>query len=55
VLVDALVVKGRREEAVRATSALSVSGINAQGCRERLGLRLGDSASEGPWSERFAW
>jgi putative transposase len=55
VLVDALVVKVRRDEAVRATSALIVSGINEQGFREILGLRLGDSESEGTWSDMFAW
>jgi len=55
VLVDALVVKVRRDEAVRATSALIVSGINAAGFREVLGLRLGDSESEGTWTDMFTW
>jgi transposase-like protein len=55
VLVDALVVKVRRDEAVRTTSALIVSGINEQGCREILGLRLGDSESEGTWTDMFTW
>jgi putative transposase len=55
VLVDALVVKVRRDDAVRATSALIVSGVNAQGMREILGLHLGDSESEGTWADMFAW
>ena len=54
VLVDALVVKVRRDEAVRATSALIVSGINEEGMRELLGLWLGDSESEGTWTDMFA-
>jgi putative transposase len=55
VLVDALVVKVRRDDAVRATSALIVSGVNDQGRREVLGLRSGDSESEGTWADMFAW
>lgn len=55
VLVDALGVKVRRDEAVRATRALIVSGINDEGLREVLGLRLGDSESEGTWTDMFTW
>ena len=55
VIVDALVIKVRRDNAVRATSALIVSGVNAQGRREILGLSLGDSESEGTWTDMFAW
>ena len=55
VIVDALVVKVRRDHAVRATSALMVSGVNADGQRELLGLRLGDSESEGTWTDMFTW
>jgi putative transposase len=55
VLVDALVVKVRWDDAVRATSALIVSGVNAQGMRELLGLRLGDSEAEGTWTDTFTW
>lgn len=53
-MVDALVVQVRRDDAVRATRALSVSGVNEQGLREVLGLWLGASASEGTWADRFA-
>ena len=55
VIVDALVIKVRRDHAVRATSALMVSGVNADGQRELLGLRLGDSESEGTWTDMFTW
>jgi putative transposase len=55
VVIDALVVKVRRDNAVRATSALIVSGVNAQGRREILGLSLGDSESEGTWTDMFVW
>lgn len=55
VVVDALVVKVRRDEAVRATSALIVVGVNEHGMREVLGRCLGDSESEAPWADRFAW
>jgi putative transposase len=55
VIVDALVIKVRRDHAVRATSALMVSGVNAEGQRELLGLRLGDSESEGTWTDMFTW
>jgi len=51
VIEDALVVKVRRDEAVRATRALMVSGINEQGMREVLGLWLGESESEGTWAD----
>jgi putative transposase len=54
ILVDALVIKVRRDEAVRATSAFIVSGINEEGLREVLGLWLGDSESEGTWADMFA-
>ena len=55
VVVDALVGKVRRDDAVRATRALIVSGVNDQGIRELLGLRLGDSESEGTWTDMFTW
>lgn len=55
VVVDALVVKVRRDDAVRPTSALIVSGVNVQGKRELLGLCLGDSESEATWTDMFTW
>ena len=55
VLVDALVVKVREGGRVRAVSALLATGVNAEGYREVLGLRLGDSESERTWVEFFVW
>ncbi len=55
VLADALIVKVREQERVRALAALIAIGINAAGYREILGIQLGDSESEGSWSTFFAW
>jgi len=52
---DAVVIKVRRDEAVRSTSGLIVCGINRKGIREVLGLRLGDSETEETWRELFEW
>ena len=54
-LVDALVVKVREDGRVRAVSALVATGVNAEGYREVLGLRVGDSESERTWQEFFTW
>jgi len=54
-LVDALYVKVREDERVVTKAALLVSGVNAEGYREVLGLRLGDSESEGFWRDMFDW
>jgi putative transposase len=55
VLADALVIKVREQERVRALAALIAIGINAAGYREILGIQLGDSESEGSWSSFFGW
>lgn len=39
----------------QGVSALIAVGISADGYREILGIRLGDSESEDSWSEFFAW
>jgi transposase-like protein len=54
-LVDALVVKVREHGQVRAVSALVATGVNEQGYREVLGLRVGDSESERSWQDCFTW
>lgn len=54
-LVDALVVKVRKQCRVRAVSALVATGVNEAGYREILGLRVGDSESERTWQEFFTW
>lgn len=53
-LVDALVLKVREDERVRARSALIASAVSAAGYREIVGLMLGDSESEASWSAFFA-
>jgi putative transposase len=55
VLVDALVLKVREQERVRAHSGMIAIGINAAGYREILGIQLGDSESESSWNSFFAW
>ncbi len=52
-LIDALYVKVREEERIVTKAALLVSGVNAEGYREVLGLKLGDSESEGFWRDLF--
>ena len=52
-LIDALYVKVREEERVVTKAALLVSGVNEEGYREVLGLKLGDSESEGFWRDLF--
>lgn len=52
-LVDALYVKAREDERIVTKAALRVSGINAEGYREVLGLKMGDSESEGFWRDLF--
>src|SRR5665648_118980 len=54
-IIDALVIKVRRDGAVRSTSALIASGVSEDGHREILGLLLGDSESEASWDDMFTW
>lgn len=53
VIVDALGIKVRRQEAVRSTSVLIALVVSEEGYREVLGLSLGDSESEATWSTFF--
>lgn len=55
VLFDAMHVKVRRDGAVRSTSILIAFGINAQGFREVLGIRIAGSETESGWLETFRW
>lgn len=52
-IVDALVVKVRRNGAVRPTGVLIIYGINEDGIREPLDLLVANSESESSWSEIF--
>lgn len=54
-IADALVLKVRKNGRVRSQSVLIVVGINQDGYREVLGLRIGDSESLNSWSEMFDW
>ena len=54
-IVDALVIKVRKDKAVRPISALIASGISKTGHREILGIQLGDSENEASWNQMFSW
>ncbi len=53
VIVDALVVKVRRDAAVRSTGVLITYGVTEDGIREPLDLRVADSENETSWNELF--
>lgn len=55
VMVDALVLKVRKNGQVRPQSALIATGVNMQGYREVLGLQVGDSETYASWSDFFSW
>ena len=52
-IVDALVIKVRKEGRVRQESVLLAIGINSDGYREILGFHVGDSESASSWEEFF--
>lgn len=54
-MVDALVIKVRENKRVTPHSVLVAVGINEEGYREILGLKIGNSESEASWSELFSW
>jgi len=49
-LVDALFIRVRKDGRVRIQSVMIATGINRDGYREVLGLKVGDSESEASWS-----
>ena len=53
IIMDALVVKVRRDSAVRSTAVLISYGVNEDGIREPLDLRVADSENETSWNELF--
>src|SRR5690606_20998668 len=55
VIVDAMQLKVRQCGRVVPQSALIAVGVNEDGYREVLGIRIGDSESEATWSEFFRW
>jgi len=52
-VVDALVIDVRRDEAVRATGCLIAYGVNEDGMREPLDLLIADSESQRSWEDLF--
>jgi transposase-like protein len=53
-IVDALVIDVRRDDAVRATGCLVAYGINEDGMREPLDLLIADSETQNSWSSLFS-
>jgi len=53
-VVDALYVKVREDGRVRSRGVMIATGINQDGYRELLGLRVDDTESEASWSAFFA-
>lgn len=52
-IVDALVVKVRRDGAIRSTGVLITYGITEEGIREPLDLLVADSENQTSWNELF--
>lgn len=55
VIVDAMYIKIRKGDRVVSQSLLIAIAINEEGYREILGIKIGDSESEGTWSEFLTW
>lgn len=54
-IVDALFIKSRAQDRVVSRAALVVSGIRADGYRQILGVKIGDTESAATWDETFRW
>jgi putative transposase len=56
VFLDPTDLHGRRSKAIQVClrAVVVAMGVNAEGSRELLGLKVGDSESEGFWSEFIA-
>ena len=55
-IIDAMYCKSRTDyDGVVSKAALMISAVNAEGNREILGVRIGDSESESFWRETFEW
>jgi transposase-like protein len=55
IVVDAVVLKVRKDGQVRPQSVLIAIGVNINGYREVLGFRIGDSETYSSWCDFFAW
>ena len=55
-IIDAMYLKCRTEnDGVVSKAALMVSGVNMEGFREILGVKIGDSESSAFWTDLFRW
>ena len=55
-IIDAMYLKARTEDdGVVSKAALMVSGVNMEGYREILGVKIGDSESAAFWTDLFRW
>jgi transposase-like protein len=55
-IIDAMYLKTRtKDDGVVSQAALMVSGVNMEGFREVLGVKIGDSESAGFWTDVFRW
>ena len=54
-IVDALVLRIREGGRIRQHSMLIVTGVNADGYREILGVQIGNSETQESWSKLFRW
>ncbi|HBB52317.1 MAG TPA: hypothetical protein DCZ80_00250 [Legionellales bacterium] len=50
-MVDAMFFKSRDNDHVVSRAALTISGIRADGFREVLGIRIGETESYATWEE----
>lgn len=55
VLVDAMYIKVRENGRVRSRAVLIATGVNEEGYREVLGIRVGNSESQDSWNKFFSW
>ena len=55
IMVDATFIKSREGDRVVSKAVLIISGIRDDGCREVLGLKIGDTESFATWEETFRW
>jgi len=54
-MVDAMFITCRDDDRVVSRAALTLSGMRDDGCREILGVQIGDTESFATWEETFRW
>ena len=55
-MVDAMFVNSRQQgDRVVKRAVLIASGIRSDGCREILGVQIGDSENYTTWNDMFRW